>query len=267
MKATEFIQTKEYKKFSEFCRACHRDQNIGLCFGQAGVGKTESARHYTKWQKVFPLIGTRAPFPDVIPFPMQRLNSILYTPSILDQPKSIITEIKYLSRQFSYLKEHSLYGPDIPSYAREKNQNFAELVIIDEAERLKPQALELIRELYDTSDVNFIFIGMPGIERILERFPQLYSRIGFMHQFQRLSKIEIEFIIEKHFSKLGVNIDAADFTDQEAISAVIRCTNGNFRLINRLVKQAIRIMKVNNAVTLTSEIIEAARSCLLIGEK
>jgi len=54
---------------------------------------------------------------------------------------------------------------------------------------------------------------------------------------------------------------------QEAISAIIRCTNGNFRLINRLIKQSIRIMKVNSMITLTGEIIEAARSCLLIGEK
>lgn len=264
MKTTEFVQTKEYKKFSEFCKACHQDKNIGLCFGQAGVGKTESARYYTKWGKILPLIKK---FPETVPFSMLRLNSVLYTPGLLDKPRDIFNAIKHLTQRFSHLKERSLYGLEIPGHVREKNQNFAELVLIDESERLKPQAFELIRELYDTYNINFVFIGMPGIDRILERFPQLYSRIGFMHQFQRLSKIEIEFIIEKHFSKLGVTLDEADFTDQQAISAIIRCTNGNFRLINRLLKQALRIMKVNHVTTLTSEIIEAARSCLLIGEK
>jgi 5-methylcytosine-specific restriction endonuclease McrBC regulatory subunit McrC len=38
-------------------------------------------------------------------------------------------------------------------------------------------------------------------------------------------------------------------------------------LINRLIKQAIRIMKVNSRVTLTSEIIEAARSCVNVNAK
>lgn len=85
---------------------------------------------------------------------------------------------------------------------------------------------------------------MPGIERIIERFPQLYSRIGFVQHFQQLGKSEVEFILEKHLSKLGIKVRGEDFTDQETVSSIIRVTNGNFRLINRLLKQSIRIMKV-----------------------
>ena len=108
---------------------------------------------------------------------------------------------------------------------------------------------------------------MPGIEKILERFPQLYSRVGFVHQFKNLGKAEVEFILNKHLAKLGIEVDENDFTDQEVVSAIIRITNGNFRLINRVLKQAFRIMKVNRITILTKEIIEAARNCLLIGEK
>ncbi len=141
------------------------------------------------------------------------------------------------------------------------------MVIIDEAERLKPQTFELIREQYDAGKANFIFIGMPGIERILARFPQLYSRIGFVHQFKNLSASEVQFILRQHLKKLDVNLKENDFTDQEVVSAIIRMTNGNFRLINRVIKQSMRIMKVNSMLTMTKEIVEAARSCLLIGEK
>jgi DNA transposition AAA+ family ATPase len=264
-----FINTKQYKQFSEFCKACHRDKYIGLCYGLAGVGKTESARHYSNWYQVIKSNKQSVPFsPLPIPtFSMKRLNSILYTPNILENPKQMIFDIKKMQKKFSWLKEKYIYGEEIPMCAREENRNFAELVIIDESERLKPQSFELIREVYDQGETNFIFIGMPGIEKTLERFPQLYSRVGFVHQFKNLGKVEVEFIINKNFSKLGIEIDENNFSDQEAISAVIRMTNGNFRLINRLLKQSIRIMKVNHMTILTKEIIEAARSCLLIGEK
>lgn len=265
----KFIHTKQYKQFCEFCSACRQDKYIGLCHGPAGAGKTESARQYSKWYQVTQEFNKDHPFTSSPPptFSMKNLHTILYTPSLLELPKQTIADIKDTQRRFNWLKERYIYGKEIPDHARKENRNFAELVIIDEAERLKPQALELIRELYDKGETTFIFVGMFGIERTLERFPQLYSRIGFIHQFKNLSRAEVEFIVNKHPVNLGIKIDENDFTDQEAISAIVRMTNGNFRLINRLLKQSLRIMKVNKMTSLTKEIIEAARTCLLIGEK
>ncbi|MBA3535681.1 MAG: AAA family ATPase [Tatlockia sp.] len=264
----KFINTKQYKKFAEFCAACHRDRYIGVCYGAAGVGKTESALHYTNWDKIMKNAKTSNFSSQPLPtFSMSRFNSILYTPSTLALARDIIQDIKHTQRQFSLLKERALYLDEIPLHVHAKCHNYAELVIIDEAERLKPQAFELIRELYDKGGVTFIFIGMPGMEKIIGRYPQLYSRVGFVHQFKNLGKNEVEFIITKHFLKLGITIDADDFCDQETVSTIIRMTNGNFRLINRLLKQSHRIMMVNCMTSLSAEILEAARKCLLIGER
>jgi DNA transposition AAA+ family ATPase len=35
-----FIETKEYKRFAEFCDACIKYKYIGICYGAPGVGKS-----------------------------------------------------------------------------------------------------------------------------------------------------------------------------------------------------------------------------------
>jgi DNA transposition AAA+ family ATPase len=262
----KFISTKQYKQFAEFCRACERDNYIGLCYGSAGAGKTESARHYSKWYQVIKHFdGLIMNYKELPKFPTKNLNTILYTPSQLKSSKDILREINVFKREFGLLKERGLYGSEIPFDVREKHH--AKMIIIDESERLKPESFELIREMYDAGQANFIFIGMPGIEKTMSRFPQLYSRIGFVHQFKNMGNQELKFILENHLGKLNYNFKDDDYNDQEVISTVLRITNGNFRLVDRVIKQAIRIMKVNCMTTITKEIIEAARSCLLIGEK
>ena len=106
---------------------------------------------------------------------------------------------------------------------------------------------------------------MPGIERRLARYPQLYSRIGFAHEYRALSSDELTFVLEHHWAAIGLTLSAGDFTDAEAISAVARITNGNFRLVQRLFAQITRILEINAITTISREVVETAREALIIG--
>lgn len=105
---------------------------------------------------------------------------------------------------------------------------------------------------------------MPGIERRLARYPQLYSRVGFLHHYQPLTTDEQTFVLAHRWPNLRLD-DTEDFTTNEARAAIIRITSGNFRLTTRLMAQVHRIMEINQLSTVTSEVVDAARESLVIG--
>jgi len=144
-------------------------------------------------------------------------------------------------------------------------QPLVEMLIFDEAERWSMTALECIRDLFDRTGIGVILIGMPGMEKRLSRYPQLYSRVGFAHHYRPLQGDELSFVLTRHWRKLGLTLDDADFTDTQAIASITRITGGNFRLLHRLFVQIERILKINGLSVITDDVVEAARSTLVIG--
>jgi hypothetical protein len=49
------------------------------------------------------------------------------------------------------------------------------------------------------------------------------------------------------------------------MTAIIRITGGNFRLVQRLFAQMARIMDINHLEHVTKEVVEVARDSLVIG--
>jgi hypothetical protein len=127
------------------------------------------------------------------------------------------------------------------------------------------QSLEHLRDRYDQDEFGLVVIGMPGIEKKISRFPQFYSRVGFAHAYKPISEEEMEFVLHHHWERLGLTLSPDDFTDKEAVATVIRVTSGNFRLVNRLFSQIQRIMHVNSLSSITKEVVETARKCLVVG--
>lgn len=88
-----------------------------------------------------------------------------------------------------------------------------------------------------------VLIGMPGVEKRIARFPQFYSRIGFVHEFRVLDPTELQELLEKRWTPMSVKLSDIPFSP-EVMARVIRMTGGNFRLLTRLLTQIERVLTV-----------------------
>jgi DNA transposition AAA+ family ATPase len=262
-----FIATKEHRRFTEFANALRQHRTIGLCFGPAGVGKTLSARRHANWDRAEPLLhtwGPREPSDDQVYAALARSRTVFHTPTVGGTLRELRKDLHLMtSRVDSCIEQHRR-----STSAGERcvaRDSMIELIIIDEAERLSTSALEHLRDMFDRTPIGLMLIGMPGIEKRMARYPQLYSRVGFAHHYRPLQDDELTFVLTRHWRQLGLSLDSADFTDTQAMAAISRITRGNFRLLHRLFVQIERILLINELHVITEDVVEAARSTLVIG--
>lgn len=301
---SNFVETLEYRRFAEFCDACRRYRYIGLCHGRPGVGKTLSARRYTRWDQVE---GCRQAT-DAELATLAGLDAVFYTSPVVGTPQRILDDLKRQRRHLGDLAEEPLRRQEeaaveelrarMEERARERERNGhrwvdelpdperstvgavtrvyyerrralgdpTRLILVDEADRLKMASLEQVRDVFDAGGLGLVLIGMPGLEKRLARYPQFYSRIGFVHEYRVLNACELRQLLGRCWTPPGVRLAGMDAMDPEAVAAIVRITGGNFRRLDRLLTQMERVLEINALGRVPRAVVEAAREGLVIGQ-
>src|SRR6476661_4676361 len=117
----DFIVTKEYRRFAEFCDACRQSRYIGLCYGPPGVGKSFSAWHYAQWDLIAAhfserfydtfrlsyiegaIVSTVATTAAQLSPALRHCRSVLYTPAVTNTPKRVEQEVRAVRLALAYL--------------------------------------------------------------------------------------------------------------------------------------------------------------------
>lgn len=296
MLLTRFVKTTQYGRFKEFCDACLEYGYIGLCYGAPGVGKTRSARVYAKYdlsgspglgrsvksgiyRSVFYTAPVQArPGRIIQEISQERSENRLALPRYRAIEKEMDARIhqakstrKRQMEEYEQVRDYVPFNDFKWTHADEaglrtrkhnrlkKVQDPTRLIIIDETDRLSMSSLEQVRDIFDRDgNIGVIQIGMPGLEKRLARYPQLYSRVGFVHEFKPLRQNEMRSLVH---SMLAEN----ESIDEEGIAALLRTSGGNFRLIERLMAQVKRVKEINELTEITADVVNAARESLVIG--
>lgn len=152
-----FADTGISKRISATLEYCRTQNIIGCIYGDAGVGKTATAREWAK----------------------DKVDVLYITASVANcNPKPFF---KKLARELKSPRSGQL--DDIYSEVTEKLAITSKTIIIDEAQHLTLKTLELVRSLNDETDTAIVLIGNDKVySKLLGKqqaeFAQLFSRIG-----------------------------------------------------------------------------------------
>lgn len=131
--AISFVETSISKYIFEVGRLCHTNGEIGICYGEAGLGKTLAIKEYSK----------------------AYLDSVLIETDPGYTTKSLLTE---LHKRLGLSGKGCAYN--LMDEVIRKLQNSGRLLVVDEAENLPYKALEASRRIHDKTGVGILLIGM-----------------------------------------------------------------------------------------------------------
>jgi DNA transposition AAA+ family ATPase len=225
----DFIETSISKRLFNIAKLCHLFQEIGVCYAEAGLGKTEASREYVR-EKSDALLIEADPG---------------YTPTVL---------FNELHDRLGNGGRHNLHQTFQSCVSRLCNSG--RFLIIDEAEQLPYKSLELLRRLHDKSGIGILLTGMPKLLHNLRgyrgQYSQLYSRVGMAVKLEALTKGDTENIIKR---QLG---------DTNGLWRVFhKECGGNTRRLFKMIRRSIYLSDLNGC-PIDSDVVKTASEILKV---
>ena len=119
-----------------------------------------------------------------------------------------------------------------------------EMVIIDEADRLKPKTFAEVRDIFDKLQISVILVGTDRLDAVIKRDEQVYNRFRACHRFGKLSGEDFKRTVEiweKQILKLPV---ASNLSSMKMLKILGQATGGYIGLMDMILRQsAIRALK------------------------
>jgi DNA transposition AAA+ family ATPase len=207
-----FVRTPTAEKVAALLQHAQHLPDICTYVGAPGIGKTSAACTYAASNS--------------------NVWKITANPS-LATPRDVL---QGLSRALG------LYAASVPAKMMhaivERVRGTGGLIIIDEAQHLRPEAIDQLRSIHDDADIGLALIGNEAIASRLEgdgrreKFAQLTSRVGMRKTQAKASKGDVEAILD------AWGIDGA--TERALLAAVAR-KPGALRVMGKTVRLAFML--------------------------
>jgi DNA transposition AAA+ family ATPase len=256
-----FLESVAHFALAELATVCRDDKKIGLCFGKPGIGKTSSAKRFCNWQTIEANLTAKNGVP-VEPASMLLCDSVYYLPSVTVSAPRLRIELNQLKNKFedAFLQAVNWQKPE--EWARETQKQHLKLVIVDEAFRLKYQALEELRDIQEQWDVGLLLIADPGFERSLSKMWHFSVRVAHAEELQPLTADETAQYIDRQLQIMNL-----PKPPEEVYTLIYWYTQGVLRTLVNLFAMIARILKINEDVVreITRDVVEAAREMMMFG--
>lgn len=225
----DFVRTSIVDDVFDIAKTCHVENEIGVCCGDAGIGKTYAVKRYS----------------------IDNTDVILIEADLGYTPKVLFSEIH---KKLGFDGCGTIHGMFLDII--DKLKSSGRLIIIDEAEHLPYKSLELLRRIYDKAQVGILLVGMPRLIMNLKgekrQYAQLYSRVGIATRLNFLGDEDKKAII----SSILPNY-------KSVFSTLSDYCAGNTRVLTKLLVRAVRIAEINN-MDVNEDVLQASISQIIM---
>ena len=212
----------------EVAALCHTRGRIGVCVGSAGLGKTVAAKEYVK----------------------KYIDAILIESDYSYTARSLLLE---LHKALGLSCKGCVYN--LMEEVVEKLQNSGRLIIIDEAENLRREALEITRAIHDKTNVGLLLIVRDVLLQNLRgrqnQYDQLYSRVMYKKYLDGLVLNDVKDIIA-----------GAGQKPELALTYLGAC-RGNTRRLEHLICNSIVVAQINDREEVDESIVKETSKMLM----
>jgi DNA transposition AAA+ family ATPase len=232
-KRVPIVETEDLRRIANAVQIAHAEKDIALIIADAGAGKSTAASWYAKNnEKATVLVNV-----------VSGMNRKMLVQEIARQLSldTVRVPVNTLIKNVS----ETLFERDM-------------VVIIDEADYLKADALEFTRRLvYDLGQSGLVLIGLPRlkyqIQNLRNDHRQLESRIGVYLPLSGLTRVDAASIAAAVWPK----------ADKKIVDAIYSVSRTDIRQFTKIIERMQGTMAINRVTEPDLEIVEAAASLVM----
>ena len=230
-----FLETRDAVNVLGVCQSCQEYIDLGIVVARSGYGKTYSLRQYAK------------------------LPRVVYIEC--DDTMSSRDLVEAIEKALGIPSGYGTIWKRVNGIRDFFNTNKGYLLIVDEADKLvskyTQKKMEILRSIFDQSDVGLIIAGEPKLEAIIKTYvDRMANRIGLYVRLEGLTPSEVE----KYVSEFEVAPEAM----VELKARACNMQTGCFRLLDRTLSNVKRILEEKGEDTITLKTIKQASSLMML---
>ncbi|WP_230968521.1 TniB family NTP-binding protein [Nostoc sp. WHI] len=173
LKGKSIVPLQQVKTLHDWLDGKRKARQSCRVVGESRTGKTVACDAYRYRQK-----------------PQQEVGRPPIVPVVYIQPPQKCGSRDLFKEMIEYLKFRATKGTvsDFRGRAMEVLKGCGvEMLIIDEADRLKPETFAEVRDIYDKLGIAVVLVGTDRLEAVIKRDEQVYNRFRACHRFGKLS--------------------------------------------------------------------------------
>ena len=113
-----------------------------------------------------------------------------------------------------------------------------EMIIVDEADRIKPETFAEVRDIYDKLGIAIVLVGTDRLEAVIKRDEQVYNRFRACHRFGKLSGKDFQDTVQTWEDKVLRLPLPSNLISKDMLRILTSATEGYIGRLDEILREA-----------------------------